>query len=204
MGASDCVGVFYARLRCRSVSATARLRACEAASCSRRDSAKKVLAIYEPRFIFTPLSLRADGLPTQVTTELPGNEPTMGSEPLDHQVSKLLSLEEEPPSLAQAERLLSPKIRSHISANSTVTGRTGPAGGCGARAFRRQPREQRVPQTSLPRREDRRVERLALAEPQPHPQPRAARAHHHRHRRRARGDPSPRRARCRSASRRIT
>src|SRR5262245_42334523 len=30
-----------------------------------------------------PFSLRADGLPTQVTTELPGNEQTMGSEPLD-------------------------------------------------------------------------------------------------------------------------
>ena len=30
-----------------------------------------------------PFSLRAEGLPTQVTTELPGNEQTMGSEPLD-------------------------------------------------------------------------------------------------------------------------
>ena len=45
---------------------------------------KKVLAIYEPRFIFTAASLRVDGLPTQVTTELPGNESTMGSEALDH------------------------------------------------------------------------------------------------------------------------
>jgi hypothetical protein len=47
-------------------------------------AAKKVLAIYDPRFIFTPFSLRADGLPTQVTTELPGNEQAIGSEPLDH------------------------------------------------------------------------------------------------------------------------
>ena len=48
-----------------------------------RDGAKKVLAIYEPRFIFTAASLRVDGLPTQVTTELPGNESTLGPEPLD-------------------------------------------------------------------------------------------------------------------------
>jgi hypothetical protein len=48
-----------------------------------RESAKKVLAIYEPRFIFTAASLRVDGLPTQVTTELPGSESTMGPEPLD-------------------------------------------------------------------------------------------------------------------------
>src|SRR5688572_33251129 len=43
----------------------------------RRDDAKKVLAIYEPRFIFSAVSLWSDGLPTQVTTELPGNESTM-------------------------------------------------------------------------------------------------------------------------------
>ena len=45
---------------------------------------KKVLAIYDPRSIFTAASLRADGLPTQVTTELPGNESTKGPVPLDH------------------------------------------------------------------------------------------------------------------------
>ena len=49
----------------------------------RRKFAQKVLAIYQPRFIFTPVSLRVEGLPTQVTTELPGNEWTWGSEPLD-------------------------------------------------------------------------------------------------------------------------
>src|SRR5688572_10669110 len=57
---------------------------CQAGVVGAASRGKKVLAIYDPRFIFTPLSLRADGLPTQVTTELPGNEPTMGSEALDH------------------------------------------------------------------------------------------------------------------------
>jgi hypothetical protein len=33
---------------------------------------KKVLAIFEGRFIFTPVSFRVDGLPSRVTTELPG------------------------------------------------------------------------------------------------------------------------------------
>ena len=65
------MGVFYARS----------MEKCErGAQCAQRAvvfasrRCKKVLAIYEPRFIFTPFSLRVDGLPTQVTTELPGNE----------------------------------------------------------------------------------------------------------------------------------
>ena len=131
---------------------------------------RKVLAIYEPRFIFTAVlgvGLRALGRP----------------------VSKLLSLEEEPPSLAQAELPLVRKLPSDLQRPR----RTGPARACRSRAFRRQPCEQRISQTSLPRRQNRRVERLALAEPQPHPQPRAARAHRRRDRRGARGDPPARR-----------
>jgi hypothetical protein len=83
MGASDAwaYSTLGAIQKCECADTVARG---ERMSFSLRGGAKKVLAIYEPRFIFTPLSLRVDGLPTQVTTELPGNESTMGSEALDH------------------------------------------------------------------------------------------------------------------------
>src|SRR4029079_559326 len=50
---------------------------------------------------------------------------------------------------------------------------TGPACRRRASTIRGQRGEQRIPSTAFPRRENRRVERLALAEQEPDPQPRA-------------------------------
>ena len=102
-----------------------------------------------------------------------------------------MSLEEEPPSSAQAELVPRPKALAqpfpHLNGHGASAAGSARASGR-APALRHQLGQQRVPQASLPRRQSRRVERLALAKPQPRPHARAARADDRRHGRRARRD----------------